>query len=229
MQGRALDEVLAQGWYRGGDHVFTTDHIYYDQNVEPGLYPVFWLRYNLAKLEFTKTMRRLIKSSQELEVAFVPYVYSDEYEDLYSKYKMLTKFTSSLSLLDYLTGNFGHTGVEQLCIFDTYAVTIRKNNQLIGAGITDMGSKSMSGIMNFFDPDYHKLSLGKMLVIHKVAVALQKQMRFFYPGYIAPGISAFDYKTFIGTSCIEVWDFKRQVWVEWSKFKWPPSGPMKLL
>jgi leucyl-tRNA---protein transferase len=216
--GTNLDRVLSRGWYRGGNHVFTTDYIYYDQNVEAGYYPVYWLRYDLSRLQFSKTMRRLEQNSERFTVDLLLFEYNEEYELLYAQHALQTTFTSSESLKSYLSGDFGHANVTQLSVFDTRAITIRDQGKLIATGITDIGEKSMSGICNFYDPTYKKYSLGKMLVALKLRVALQNNMQYFYPGYIAPGIGSFDYKTFVGSACIEVWDSTLQEWEPMNEF-----------
>jgi leucyl-tRNA---protein transferase len=212
LSGRNLDTILAAGWYRGGDHVFTTESIYYSTNVTPGSYPVYWLRYDLEKLNLIGTLRKLHMNSQRFEIDFLPFELTEEYEDLYFRHSLTTSFFNFMTLRDFLSGDFGYAGVQQYCVFDTRVITLRKDGILVGAGITDMGKKTMAGIANFFDSEYRKLSPGKMLVVLKLLKAREKNMQYFYPGYIAPGISSFDYKTFVGTDCIEVWNSQKQVW-----------------
>jgi arginine-tRNA-protein transferase len=58
--------------------------------------------------------------------------------------------------------------------------------------------------MNFYHPDYKKYSLGKYLMLLKMKYAIELHMQYYYTGYLALGISKFDYKIFPHSSLIEV-------------------------
>jgi leucyl-tRNA---protein transferase len=221
MTGPLLDRALAKGYFRGGERMFTTERIYYDQNVTPREYIVYWLRYDLERLQFSTTMRKLLRQSEKFELDFIPYVPSEEYENLYFLHCMHVPFLVSPMIDDFLKGSFGYEMQSSPCVFDSYAVTLRDAGTLVAAGITDLGHKAMAGITSFFNHDYHKLSLGKTLITLKLAQAQQRNCRYFYPGYLVPGIPNFDYKTFVGGSCIEVYDYENESWVPYEGFQFP--------
>ena len=69
-------------------------------------------------------------------------------------------------------------------IFDTWVVDVRADGQLIAAGIFDQGTRSLAGIVNFYDPDFRKYSLGKYLMLCKLNYAQRQNLAYYYPGYL---------------------------------------------
>ncbi|MEJ7659632.1 MAG: hypothetical protein WKG07_08390 [Hymenobacter sp.] len=47
---------------------------------------------------------------------------------------------------------------------------VRAEGHLIAAGIFDQGTRSLAGIVNFYDPDYRKYSLGKYLMLYEIRI-----------------------------------------------------------
>lgn len=102
-------------------------------------------------------------------------------------------------------------------LFPSKIVEVRHNQKLIAAGIIDMGEKSSAGIVNFYDPEYKKYSLGKSLMIAKIFISGRNGMDYYYPGYIAYNYPKFDYKLFLGKDRAELFDPEKQVWVPYSE------------
>jgi leucyl-tRNA---protein transferase len=175
----------------------------------------------LQRFQFSGTLRRLLRQADRFEVDFIPYTKTEEFEELYFYHTIHARFTISPMIDDFLTGSFGYELQSPKCVFETHVVTLRDQGQLIGAGITDLGEESLAGITSFFNPEYRKLSPGKMLLTLKLDIALKNGYRYFYPGYLVPGVPAFNYKTFVGEQFIEVFDFKTKSWVPYLEFVFP--------
>ncbi len=211
--GKNLDRYLSQGWFRMGRHIFTTDAILKDDRY----YPVFWLRYNIGKLIWKKSFTDLFKKSRQFEASIKPFYYNDAYEALYQSYISTRNFEGSSTLNKFLYEEVERPDLD-VVLYRSFATTIYDGEKCIAAGIFDSGENAIAGIINFYDPTYQKYSLGKLTMLLKMQYAYNQGMSYFYPGYLVPGISNFDYKTFIGTETLEVWDFNGQTWIDYELF-----------
>ena len=206
-KGETLDKYLAAGWYRYGAQIFTINS-FTESETE---YDVYWLRYNVEKITISKSSRELIKKNNHFEVAIRPFVLTREMEDLHNVY-----FNS----IDFITSNTIHSLMEDIdsFIYDSYSIEIRDENKLIAVGIFDEGKNSIAGIKNFYDPEYKKFGLGKLLMLIKYQYCLTQKIQWYYPGYIAPGYRKFDYKLFMDKNATEVFLFEKQQWNSFGLF-----------
>lgn len=195
LSGHELDNFLAMGWYRIGQSLFTTNFILLNERV----HRVFWLRYNLKNIALTKSQIRLKQRNRQFEVSVKPLELTIEIENLFTAYKTGIDFQGADSVYHWLYADRPPHNV-----FETEVIEIRDRHRLIGVGISDQGSKSMAGIMNFYDPEYKKYSLGKYLMILKIELGLQRRLSWYYPGYIVYKRPQFDYKLSIHKSAVEV-------------------------
>ncbi len=195
LSGEELDAFLEIGWYRMGQSIFTTNFILLNDFV----YRVFWLRYDLKNIVLSKSQQRLQKRNKQFNVSVKPLEITDEIENLYAAYKTDINFQGQISVHQWLYGDRPPYNV-----FDTELIEIRIEDKLIAVGITDQGSESIAGIMNFYDPEYKKYSLGKYLMMLKIELGLRKNLRWYYPGYIVYQRPEFDYKLSIDKNAVEV-------------------------
>lgn len=195
LSAEQLDTLLAMGWYRMHQSIFTTNYIF----IEDKTLRVFWLRYPVQAIQLSKKHEKLLQQNKRFEIINKPLSVTVELEELYSFYKEAIAFEPSPSVQSWLYGEEQHKE-----IYNTHIFEIRDNGRLIAAGIYDNGKKSIAGIMNFYHPEYKKFSLGKYLVLLKAQYAKDSQRKWYYPGYITYGYPAFDYKLFLGEQNTEV-------------------------
>lgn len=191
---KELDNFLKLGWYRMGQSLFTTHFIWLEENV----HRVFWLRYNLNRIMFSKSLLRIKKRNEQFDVSIKPLEISAELEELYAKYKTALTFQPSHSVQNCLHGDRDYN------VFNTDLIEVRDNGKLIAAGIADWGTESLAGIMNFYHPSYKKHSLGKFLMILKIEEAKKRNLQWYYPGYIVYRRSEFDYKLSVDKYATEI-------------------------
>jgi arginine-tRNA-protein transferase len=208
-QGILLDKLLEAGHYRMHQHVFTTDMIFMDDAV----FGVYWLRIALPKIHYSKSQLKLLQKNKRFSVEIAPLLVTTEMEELYWNYRNSIQFEHVHDLNDYLSDGTPINRFEskQICIYD--------DKKLIAVGIFDKGTKSIAGIINFFDPSYKKYSLGKQLMLLKCEYAIANQMAFYYPGYIAVGYTKFDYKVFPNIEAVEILDSMKPIWCSYSAEK----------
>ena len=205
--GHDLDNLLAMGYYRMQQEMFTTNVVFSHQD----FYDVFWLRTLINPKEIVEK-HQVFKRNNGFSVLLKEAVISSETEELYSAYKKCALFDTPESVSDYLYGN--HTKNE----FDSYMIEVRDGGRLIGVGYLDKGIQSIAGIMNFYDPDYRKYSIGKYLMLLKMQFALQHGVRYYYTGYISSTYHKYDYKIFPYHSSIEVLVNEEIGWQPINKF-----------
>lgn len=82
-------------------------------------------------------------------------------------------------------------------IFDSWMWQIRdpqNNNKLVAFSVFDKGADSIQSIKGVYDYEYSDHSLGIYSMILEICNGLEHGLKYYYPGYIAPGCDSFDYK-----------------------------------
>jgi len=197
-----LDHYLGKGWYRMGQSMFTCRFLMFQGQ----LYPAVWTRLPMASFQMNKRQRKLYnRITGQFQVVTRPGKINMEKERLYQKYRrnFRGRLAPSLkvSLLD--DGSFN--------LFNTYETCIYDGQELVGFSFFDLGKESIASIMGVYHPDYKKFSLGFFTMLAEITFGLENGYTHYYPGYIVPGYSKFDYKTRIGA--VECFEERSQRWI----------------
>ncbi|MBB6004063.1 arginyl-tRNA--protein arginylyltransferase [Arcicella rosea] len=203
-----LDDYLAHGWFRMGQTIFTTNFLKFSGII----YSAIWLRIDLSTFEKTKTQQKLEKLNAGFKVVIQPIQLNEKQETLFQKYSNHITFDASPSLENLLFNNGEND------IFNTYEVSVYDQEKLIATGFFDLGDNSAAGITCFYDPDYKKHSLGKFLMYQKIDFCKNLGIRYFYPGYFAPGYPLFDYKLDLAKNNLEYLDIHTNNWLSFENF-----------
>jgi len=203
VKGEVLDEYLSKGFYRIRQYLFTTFFIDY----EGSLHDVFWLRTKIKSVQLSASAKRINRINASFQLKVKPFVLTNEMEELFQLYRNHVKFSHSNNLRENLLGDADTN------IFDSKMIEIRDGKKLIAFGIFDEGAKSIMGIINVYHPQYHKYSLGKYLILQKLAYCAQHNLDYYYTGYIAIGLTHFDYKTYPDEHAVEALLFEPYTWV----------------
>ena len=207
IRGEALDSYLSQGYYRMQQDLFTCNFL----PMEEGLFTAHWLRLALAAVTYGPAQRRLLRLNAQFLATIRPFRLTAELEELYARYRASITFDAPETVESFLLGGATHN------LFNTAVLELRDGERLVAAGIFDRGARSLAGIMNFYDPTYHRHSLGKYLMLLKIEHARQQRLAYYYPGYVVHNFPKFDYKLFPCPAATEVFDcFSR----EWLPFSW---------
>jgi leucyl-tRNA---protein transferase len=209
-KNEVLDYFLARGWYRS----LSVGCMFTEENVviNDVRYSVYWIRYNVASMVLSSSQKRLMNMVRsKYSIGYETFALDSELEQLFSQYKQAATFLKTDSL-KYIFGCDTDT-------FNTEVIKIRDKNKLIAAGLFDKGNNSISGVMNLYDPDYKKYSLGKYLVLEKINYCLNTGIQYYYPGNIVPGITKLDYKLFIDKNAIEVYEKETGHWIPYLEWK----------
>ena len=202
-KGRSLDLHLSKAHFRLGTDIFTTDFLFKDLAV-----PVYWLRYDVKRVQLSSRAKGLIRKNDKFEVISRPFTLTNELEGLYYDYWISLDFDPH-GLNTYIDG---------MNIFDTNLIEIRDAGKLVAAGFFDKGNSSIAGTMNIYHPEYKKYSLGIYLILMKHRYCLENNIQWFYPGYICPDYPKFNYKLDLDRSATEVFDSSAKKWVPYLDF-----------
>lgn len=83
-------------------------------------------------------------------------------------------------------------------IYDTHQIEVYDGHKLVAASFFDVGENSVASINGIFDPAYGQYSLGFYTMLLEMQFSLDQGKKYYYPGYIVPGNTRFDYKARIG-------------------------------
>lgn len=203
----SLDFYLAKGWYRMGANVFTTSFLFF--NGTP--YSAIWLRVDLKDFSFSKSQRKLLRrNATHFAPATAPRTIDAEREELYGRYSDNFDGRLSPTIADSLEDYNGET------IFNTFETTVRekKSGKLVACSYFDLGAEAAASILGIYDPTMHSFSLGYYTMLLEVDYCLNNGIRYYYPGYVAPGYGRFAYKLRLGAS--DYYDLRTESWLPYS-------------
>lgn len=211
ISGEELDTYLANAWYRMGQAIFTCHFLFFEDN----LFSPLWTRLPLKGYQFRKSLRKIIsRNQQKFRTIFRPAVLDDEKENLFQKYR--SKFNGRLSptLKDNLLDN------REYNIYATYEVAVYEKDRLVAFSFFDLGRNSLASIKGVYEPDFAADSLGLYTMLQEIQFGLDQGFEYFYPGYVVPGFSRFDYKLRIGKpEEVQFYDLKYRRWRPYSLFQ----------
>lgn len=207
IRGEALDFYLAQGYYRMQQELFTCQFVPFDGR----LYTAHWLRLDLARVQWGPEQRRLLRRNARFAATIRPFRLTEEYEELYTRYRAAITFDAAPTIEAVLLGGATHN------VFNTQIIELRDEGRLIAVGVLDFGERTLAGILNFYDPAYHRHSLGKYLLLLKTDYARRQRLDYYYPGYLVHDYPKFDYKLSACATATEVFDSISGQWQLFSR------------
>ncbi len=204
LEGYELDQLLALGFYRMHQTIFTVSHIEHGE-----LYRVHWLRYAVEHLKHRAAHRRIRSRAKnfthtiEDAITILP-----EHKNLHARYRSSIDFDGAFSIEECLFGEVD----EGSSIYKTKCISVFDDGQLIAAGYFDLGDSAAASILHFFDPQYGRYSLGKYLILLTADYLREHHYEFYYPGYVVQGLPKMDYKLFLGREEAHYFDPEDATW-----------------
>jgi leucyl-tRNA---protein transferase len=192
-----LDQLLALGWYRMHQMIFTTSHLDADH-----LHPVHWLRFEVAPLPLVRSHRKILSRNRTFEIMVedVQHI-RPEYTFLHQRYFDSITFDGAPSIQNCLFGD----DLPGQSIYQTKCISVWDGEKVIAVGYFDVGENSAASILHFYDPAYSRYSLGKYLILLTLEYLKKQGYRYYYPGYVIETLPKMDYKLFLGRQ--EAWYF----------------------
>ncbi|MFM7488092.1 MAG: arginine-tRNA-protein transferase [Cytophagales bacterium] len=190
LTGQQLDELLALGWYRMHQTVFTCSHIGQEE-----LHRVHWLRYPIGIITERASHRKIKKRCQSFRTVIQDFKgISQEHRALHAEYRASIDFDGPLSIKECLFGeDESHHN-----IFNTKCISVFDGERLIAGGYFDVGEIAAASILHFFHPNYARYSLGKWMTLATIDYMRANNLHLYYPGYVVQGVPKMNYKLFLG-------------------------------
>lgn len=205
LTGAQLDILLARGWYRMHQDLFTISHLAEDHE----FYRVHWLRYPIKNIIERPSHRRIRKNHEGYRVVIEPLVsIPSAHRELHRIYRKWIDFDGVHTIEEALYGAEGNNN-----IFQTHHLSVYFSDHLIAAGYFDVGDAGLASILHFFDPGHRWSSPGKFLILLTLDFMRQQGMTFYYPGYVVAGKPKMDYKLFLGEDSAEYFNPKSGLWL----------------
>lgn len=198
LSGEELDQLLAIGWYRMHQTLFTCSHVELGE-----LYRVHWLRYHVARIHTRASHKRIRQRAKQFsfsidDLELIP----EDHRALHARYRAAIDFDGALSIEECLFGE--HTS--PVNIFRTKTISVCDRGKLIAAGYFDVGDHAAASILHFYDPAYTRFSLGKLLILLTLDYLRQHNFDLYYPGYVVAGLDKMNYKLFLGREYAEYFE-----------------------
>ena len=192
--GEELEILLSKGWRKFG--------MYYFRPECHDCMECIPIRLRVSELDYTKSMKRVLRRCENITIRFNELEYRDEIYDIYKKHS-LVRFGKDSSQSDFL-----HSFYTKSCpaIQSEYFI----GDRLVAAGFLDVSSKSLSSIYFVFDTDYSDYRLGTFSVIKESEYALFLGLDYYYLGYYVKNNSSMAYKD----------SFHINEKMDWSTGKW---------
>ena len=191
IKGGLLDYYLEDGWFRMQSSIYRNSHILDFEN--NAVFKVWRLKYVISEIQTHASHKRIWKRNRNFKVAFSDKcTITEKDNELYSKYREYVEFDSYRNIEEAISDD------GRIDIFDTHCVRIYHDDSLIAMGLFDKGRVSVASILNFYDPNYSKYSLGKFIILLIIEKMKEWGLSNYYPGYIVAGKPKFDYKLFLG-------------------------------
>jgi leucyl-tRNA---protein transferase len=180
-----LDSLLADGWRHFGTYFFR-DTL---NTLEDKLAVVTPIRINLAKFQFSKKNRKLLRQNAQTRIVYRDVVIDTEKEAMFFKHIRRFERNVPSSIYDFLSDKPATVPCHtiEVCLYD-------ENNRLYGVSFLDVGDNSTSSIYAMFDPEYAQRSPGKHTILAELQYAQLHQKNYLYLGYAYREVSHYDYK-----------------------------------
>ncbi len=183
-----FDERLADGWFRSGPLLFRGDMLCLEEEIR-GLVHI---RLPLDRETPSRSRRRLLRRNRErFRLTTGPAQVDSERQRLYdvTKHRFMSFVARDLEPVIF-GGDPDLFDTRELCVYD--------GKQLVAVSYFDVGHRSVVSQIALHDPEYARFSLGFYTMLEEIELARSCGAHFFYPGYVVPGIPAFEYKLRIG-------------------------------
>lgn len=198
-----MDSLWSEGWRHFGSYFFRYEKLTSTKNN----FSVTPLRIALAKFEYSKSQKRILKKNSDLTVIMRDAFIDEEKEKLFFAHRVRFKENIPDSIYTFLSNNPAKIpcNTQEICLF--------QDGKLLAASFLDVGSKAASSIYTIFDPIEEKRSLGIFVILLSIDYSIKTGLEYYYPGYAYKEPSHYDYKKKF--SALEYYDWKNA----WTKLE----------
>jgi leucyl-tRNA---protein transferase len=182
-----LDRWLSAGWFRSGALLFRAPLLILDSEVRDLVQVRLRLDANTPR-----SRRRLLRRNRgRFRCEFGPAVVDDAAQRLYEE--------TRARFIDFIANDLSELVIGELPgVFDTRELRVFDGDRVVALSYFDVGREAVTGILGLHDPAFAKHGLGIYTMLEEVEFARSHAARWYYPGYVVPGLPSFDYKLSLG-------------------------------
>jgi len=148
------------------------------------------IRVPVARFTPDKSQRRCRRKNQDLTISIDIPEATEEKFHLYDRYRRQWHESEETHDWNTFTSFLYDSPVE------TIEFSYRnQTNKLLGIGICDLSSQSLSTVYFYFDPEESRRSLGTFSALYEIDWAKNAGIPYYYLGYWVKGCGAMEYKS----------------------------------
>lgn len=146
------------------------------------------IRVDVPAFKPNRTQRKLLRKNSDLRVKAIPPTATDEKFDLFIRYQE-GRHEGTMCTEREEFENFLYSSPLKTKEFEFYL-----DNKIIASAIVDFDAMTMSAVYSYYDPDYHKRSLGTYMVLYLLTTSAKFNYKFLYLGYYIDECRKMNYK-----------------------------------
>lgn len=183
-----LDRWLSRGWFRSGSLMFRAPVL----QLHGQLRQLVQIRVPLAGHVLPRSRRRILRRNRErFRVEIGPARVDEARQRLYERTRE--------RFIDFVAKDLEVLAIGEIPdVFDIREVRVFDGDELVALSYFDVGRRAVSSALGLHDPRYRKWGLGIYTMLEELEFSRQQGARWYYPGYVVPGLAAFDYKLSLG-------------------------------
>ena len=149
------------------------------------------IRIRVKDYPFSESERRIFKKNQSLSITpLSANLVTQEHYQLFNRY-VLSRHSHS-DMVNMQFDDFKEMLLQEYTLSSLFEY--RKDDTLVAIIIVDRFSKGLSAVYSAYDHHYHKLSLGKYMILSLIKHAIKQSFHYIYLGYWVKGHGQMDYK-----------------------------------
>ncbi len=204
-----FEVALNKGYRRCGDVYYQMDCAHCDLCRS--------YRINIDEFRPSTSQRRVLRKNKDIRFQVVSPIPSPEKEDIYLRYQYEQHYVKDIAADEDIPHFDPHEHITTMHyqMYTNHGLTkeieLYLDDKLIGFGIIDLTTVSVSAVYFVFDPNYKNRSLGTFAILKGVEWAKQEAFHFYHLGFYIPGHPKMEYKKGFGAAAIL--DRKSRTWV----------------
>jgi arginine-tRNA-protein transferase len=181
-----LNQALVErGWRRFGH--------YYSRPQCHNCTSCLSLRIDVKNYEFSRSAKRAFKKAEGLRYVIQSPTISNEHLELYDKYHRFMEQKRGWQYYNLKPQSYHELYVSGAHNFGKEVLYFHED-QLIGVDLIDFLDDGISSIYFFYDPDFEKLSLGRLSIYEQIILAKEYDLDWIYLGYYVEHSQSLKYK-----------------------------------
>jgi len=178
-------ELIEHGWRRFGN--------YYSRPQCQNCQLCLSLRIDVKNYNFSHSAKRVFKKAEGIRYVIQTPTISTEHLELYDKYHRFMEQKRGWKYYNLKPQSYHELYVSGAHNFGK-EVLYFQGEKLIGVDLIDFLDDGISSIYFYYDPDFEKLSLGRLSIYEQIILAKEYDLDWIYLGYYVEHCQSLKYK-----------------------------------